>query len=197
MSVFPSLASIKYSRPEAYTMRGKMLRTRFDDLGKQQRKVKWLYSRRFPVLTHKNLTQDDYVTLRQFFIDAQNGNSFSFFFTLATEAFTGEYVGTGDASTKVFNLPCASASTYTLKVAGATQTLDSDYYFGSGTGPDTEDVATFATASTPATGTRITIDFVGNLKIKCVFADDMISFESLFAHWRRSGISLEGLLNDE
>ena len=198
MSEFPSHASIPCQVPEITTIRTKTLISSFDDLGEEQRKQKWLYPRRDVQVKFTHLSKANARTLWQFFIDRAGAYSAFNYFLALSDTYEGEYVGTGDGSTKIFNLPSKSASSYTLYVDGVSQAAgdssgDGDYDFTAQGGADGADKIEFWTA--PADGERVTFDFTGYLKIRCRYESDMLDFETMREEWRRMGVKLKGLLN--
>lgn len=206
MSAYPS--TIKYDSPVEWNIRTKTLYSNFEELGEEQRKQKWLYPRRDINLKYTALDKSDAETIWEFYIARMGGyEAFSFFESTGAGSagyatYSGEYVGTGDSTTLVFNLPAVdSSSVHTVYVAGST--VDStSYTFSAGGGPDGEDKITFIGSSTggpgPPTSTeRVTYDFTGRLKIRCRFAEDTHSFTNMYDRLISHGITLKGLLNDE
>jgi len=194
MAKFPELSSISYTNPEAVGIRFKTLISNFDDLGEEQRKQKWLYPKRTVPLTYRRKSKADARTLWQFYLSRKGAyEAFNFFLNQAN-TYQGEYVGTGDGSTTVFNLPAKNSSDYTVYKNGVAQEGGgTDYTFAAGAGTDGADKITFVAA--PASGDRITYDFTGNLKIRCRFAEDYQDYETFYGRLVNMGIELEGLLN--
>ena len=194
MASFPSLTSIGYISPFEVGMRYKTLTSNFDDIGEEKRRRKWLYPRRDIVVQYDHISKNDTRTLWQFYMDRYGRYEAFNFFLGYTDDYEGEYVGTGDGSTLVFNSPSKSASSYVIYVDGTEKTETIDYTFGSGSGADGADTITFVIA--PTSGQRITMDFGGILKIRCRFAEDNLSYQ-VFTHYLGTmGIKLEGLLNE-
>ena len=194
MAKFPEQTDIKAVVPFVEEIQFKTLVSEFDDLGEEQRKQKWLYPKRRVTLRYRLIAKSDAETLWEFYL-ARKGKyeSFNFFFP-HSDSYEGEYVGSGDGSTTVFNLPSKSGASYAVYIDSVAQSEGSDYTFGSGTGTDGADKVTFVSA--PEEGERITYDFTGNLKIHCRFADDLQRFE-MFVMWLTTmGITLQGLLNE-
>lgn len=173
----------------------KTLRGRFDDLGISSRKQKWLYPRRLPPITYQSISKADALTLWAFFIARAGGfNAFNLFLPYSS-TYVKEYVGTGDDSTVVFNLPSKSASSYTLYVDGVAQTGGgADYTFAGTGGTDGADKVTFTVA--PESGARITFSFTGYLKIHATFADDKLDFSTFYDRLVNMGIKIQGELNE-
>ena len=193
MSAFPSLASVPYINPLRHTIEWKTIISQYDDLGAEQRKQKWLYPRRNLKLTYAYLTFTEVSTLWEFYL-ARKGSyeAFNFFFPFS-ETYVGEYVGTGDGSTVIFNLPAKTSTHYKVYIDSVAQTESTNYTFGSGTGADGEDKVKFTAA--PTDGARITYDFTGYLKVRCRFEDDKMDMETFYARLTGTGLKLKGLLN--
>jgi hypothetical protein len=184
------------TEPIIETIGFKTLSSKFDDLGKEQRNQKWLYPKRMIELHYQYITKANAKTIWDFYI-ARKGSyeAFNFFFP-ATNTYTAEYVGTGDAVTLTFNLPSNQASSYTLYVDGVAQTAGGTHYtFTSTGGTDGKDKAVFIAA--PSDGARITWTFTGYLVVVCRFMDDNMTFETLYNRLVTTGLKLRGLLTDE
>lgn len=196
MAQFPTNTSIGMAEPLDESIAFKTIMTRFDDLGKEQRKQKWLYPRRVLTLKYNHITKANAKTIWDFYM-ARKGSYEDFrFFYPSSNTYTTEYVGTGDGSTLIFNLPSYQAASYTLYVNGVAQTAGgTDYTFTSEGGTDGCDKATFVSA--PASGARITWTFTGYLVVVCRFAEDNLSFQTLYDRLVSIGLKLQGLLNDE
>lgn len=195
MAKFPELSSVGYDDSEPVRLRFKTLVSQFDEVGAEQRKQKWLYPRRdVRVLNYKHKSKADARTLWQFYLDRKGPfEAFNLFLALSN-TYEGEYVGIGDGSTTVFNLPAKSSSSYTVYKNGVEQTGSGvDYTFGEGGGTDGADKITFTAA--PASGDKVTYDFTGKLKIRCVFAEDYLDYETFYDRFVTLGIALRGQLN--
>ena len=197
MARYPELETIRYSIPEKTEFRSKVLKSTFDDLGKISLKKKWTYPKRLITLAYRNLTKADFATLRQFYMD-NVGTIFSFFYgdDQDNDTYEGEYVGTGNGSTKVWPLPSKEASDRTLYLDSMSQSEGVDWTLATNVGGyDGADSATFTTA--PDSGARITYDFTGRLRVRCIFRNSVIETETLYSWWKRLYVELEGCLNDE
>ena len=171
MAVFPAMTSVGFGSPVAEEIQFRTLMTEFADLGKEQRKQKWLYPKRLITLRYPWLSLAEVQTLFQFYITMAGAYGLFKFFHPSTFTYVHEYVGTGDDSTTIFNLPAKYSANYTLYIDGVGQQAGGvDYTFAAGGGPDGEDKATFVSA--PDSGERITFSFTGNLKIVGRFQDD-------------------------
>ena len=206
MSIYPSSTSSPYTDPVKIGMRWKTLVSNFDNLGEEKRKQKWTYPKREVTLKYEAISKTEAETLWKFY-QARGGmyNAFSWFESTALGSSTyndyeGEYVGTGDSTTLVFNLPAVDSSgVHTLYLAGGAVST-SDYTLSASGGPDSEDKITFVSSSdsglpVPTSTERITYDFTGRLKIRCRFADDIFSFDNFYDRLITAGVKLSGLLN--
>ena len=206
MAVFPSQTSVSYTDPVAIDMRFKTLVSNFDDKGEEKRKSKWAYPKRSVSLQYKAASKSEAKTLWQFY-QARKGQYESFVWFESTgigatayNTYVDEYVGTGDSTTLVFNLPAINSSqVHKLYIAGSSQN-STNYTFAAGAGSNGEDKVTLVSSSAGgravATSTeRITYDFTGRLKVRCRFAEDIFSFENFYDRLCDAGIKLSGLLN--
>jgi len=197
MALFPSYTDIPYANPVTEEMQHKTLFSNFDNLGEERRKRKWLYPKRNITLQYNYLTLVNGRTLFDFYNDRNGAYEAFTFFKYEVETFTGEYVGTGDGSTVLFNLPCKFSSARTLYSDNTTLTEGptgvGDYSYSALGGTDGCDEITMYVA--PTSGKRITLDFSGKLKIRCRFKEDNMSFDTFFNRLRTFGIQLQGLLN--
>jgi len=195
MAAYPEIASIKFMAPVHYRLRFKTLVQAYESEN-ESRKQKLLYPKRDFNLKYKNITDSDATTLWKFFVARAGGYAaFNFFDRATTRSYVSEYVGVGDGSNTVFNLPSKSAGSVTLYSAGSALTAGGvDWTFASGGGDDGADKATFVTA--PDSGSVITIDFTGQLKVHSVFANDSLDFDVFYVALVTMGISIRGLLNE-
>ena len=200
MTYFPEIDSVPFGNPVVEELQFETLISSFDELGREQRKQKNLYPKRLIGLKYSWLSKAEGEVLYKFYIDRAGAFSpFKFFYPsprgVYPYSYIKEYVGVGDGSTKTFNLPSKGATSYILYVSGATQTIVSDYNYTILGGPDGEDKIVFVDA--PNSGLHITWSFTVRLKIVCRFKKDRLSFESFYDRLVRTGIELQGLLNDD
>ena len=195
MAAFPETSSIAPVEPEQMRLRWKTLISSFDDLGYETRKQKWLYPRRTVTLQYKGESKADGRTLWQFYLERKGAYEAFNYFCGFSDIYESEYVGIGDGSTVIFNLPAKNSSAYSVYKNGVEQSGGGvDYTFAAGGGTDRADKITFTAA--PDAGDRITYDFTGNLKIRCRFAEDYLDFETFWDRAVMMGIVLTGLLNE-
>lgn len=199
MAEYPSYNSVKYNVPFVVDHEFKTLVSQFDSNGVEKRRRKFLFPKRNISLTYNNnITYIEARTLWNFYLDRYGAyEAFSFFF-VNSDTYEGEYIGTGDGSTVLYDLPGKSTSARTVYVDGSTMTPGGsayDYEFNSGTGGDGADSITFSVG--PAEGARITIDFTGLLRVTCRFKEDQLSYEQFYLRLTQLGVNFRGLLNDE
>lgn len=190
MAAYPDYTSVSVEEPYHEELEWKTLYTQFDDLGEEQRKQKWLYPKRNITLKHAYVSKTNARAIWNFY-NARKGSyeAFNYFVPFA-DAYTSEYIGTGDATTTAFNLPSKDISTRTVYVDGSSIAAT----ITTAGGADGADLITFGTP--PADGTRITISFTGRLKVRCRFTEDNLSFDQLYNDLVTIGIRLKGLLNE-
>ena len=203
MALYPTLEETPYVSINQ-GIDQKVLRSNFDDLGKEQVKRKWLYPKRNIGLSYSNISNSDVREIEQFYVD-RYGAYLAFTFIMPTtelSTYESEYVGTGDGSTAVFNLPFKSATNISITVDGSPYIIGQDstdagdcYIIEDG-GQDGVD--SLVCHVIPLAGTRILTTFTGRLAIRCRF-EDKIAYSR-----RRPGtslnnisVSLKGLLIDE
>lgn len=193
MAVFPKTS--KLATPIIQKPRTKTIISKFGREGKEQRKSQWNFARRDLVLQFRNISKSDAREIWQFYLDRDGQYEAFLLFYPYTNTYEKVYVGTGDGSTTVFNLPCKQSSARTLYVNMVAQSEGSDYTFSALGGTDGADKITFTTA--PTNGYYILLDFTGYLKIVCRFTNDTLDFETLYDVLVNFSIQLTGLLNDE
>lgn len=168
------------------------------DGGAEQRRQKSLYPRfnaRFRLQAKESA---DAQTMWDFFM-ARKGSFESFYFFdpipdvpgIGTTSYDDLFIGTGDGSTDVWDIPGKSTSSQVIYIDGGTQTLTTDYAILIGGGDGSADRVDFVTA--PSTGEAITCDFTGKLRINCRFAQDRLSKELFMTILFNFGIELKGL----
>lgn len=98
------------------------------------------------------------------------------------------YVGVGDGSTTVFDLPMKTSSSYTLYKNDVAQTYTTHWTLGSGTGAAGRDRATFVTA--PTAGHIISFSATGRrvATVRCL--NDVISMQNLLATLYTTGLAI-------
>lgn len=194
MASYPSASSIPWENPTPITMNFLTLKTPYGQAGKQQASQKWLYPKRDPgPLKYPNIDKANARTLWQFYQARAGAYELFSWFDAFADVYVDEYVGTGDGSETVFNLPGKSTSSRTVYVDGISQSEGVDYTFGAAGGPDGEDKITFG--SPPDAGQYITISFTGILKVRCRFKSDDLKYETFYNTISKLGIELEGSLN--
>lgn len=103
------------------------------------------------------------------------------------------YVGTGNGTRTVWNLPCRNtASTIKVYSDGVEQTSGLTL---ADTGDNEAKKATFSTA--PAAGKVLTASFTGQLRIVCRFAEDRLQLEHADAMLYGISVALVGVKGEE
>ncbi len=191
MAAFPDIYPEHPLREE---INFKTITTRFEDLGVETRKQKWLYPKRNFNLQFRALPAADAKTLWEFYI-ARKGTyeAFSYFLPWSN-SYSGEYIATGDGTTTAFNVPGKTISAYTFYQGATTLTETTDYTISATGGSDGEAQLNLVVAATA--GERITCDFTGYLKVRSRFKDDHYSFDTFYNTIVNSGLGLVGLLNN-
>lgn len=197
MAKFPDYSEINYSSTVVGGANFKTIITNFDDLGRERRKRKWLYPKRIVRLSYDHKSKTDAMAIYQFFLERAGSYEVFTFFDHTIDTYENEYIGTGDGSTLIYNLPCRNSASRTIYVHDAEQTITTDYTYSALGGTDGCDEITFEAPSVPTDGHRITMDFTGNLKIRCRFKEDEFTFETFLNQFKTFGIELQGLLNDQ
>ncbi|MFA7347266.1 MAG: DUF2460 domain-containing protein [Desulfurivibrionaceae bacterium] len=194
MTLLPDfLTGVRPNNPFSESIEFRTLVSEYED-GSAVSKQKWLFPKRAFQLKYTKRTVAAGRTLWQFYLSRKGKHlPFNVFLPFASE-YVGEYVGTGDGATTIYNLPCKLASGYTVYVGGAAKASGGvDYTFTAMGGEDGADKITFVSA--PAAGQHITIDFSGILKVRCKFGEDIMSFETLYNRLVSTGLTLKGQLN--
>lgn len=196
MAKFPDYSDINYGATVITGAQFKTIISDFDDLGRERRKRKWLYPKRTVVLQYEHITKTNAMTLYQFFLDRAGAYESFAFFDHTARTYQGEYIATGDGTTLMYNLPCRNSAGRAIYVSGVEKTVGVHYTYSALGGTDGEDEITFEAGDVPTDGHRITMDFTGNLKIRCRFKEDNYTFETFLNQFQTMGIELQGLLND-
>lgn len=193
MTVFPNMiSSVTPKDPFFESIQFRTIESEYEN-GDKVTKQKWLFPRRSINLTYYGKTTTEIKTLWQFYLGRKGKHlPFSLFWPYVAD-YDGEYVGTGDGSTTLFNLPSLDAGSYKVYLSGTEMTSGADYTFTAENGPDGEDTVQFTSA--PEAGVYITFDFTGYLKVRCKFADDVMDFETFYFSLAHTGLKLQGLLN--
>lgn len=193
MVAFPDLlTSVRALEPWSQSLLFKTLTSSFEN-ETESSKQKWLFPKRDISLRYKRDSLSQARTIWQFY-QARKGKHEPFsLFAPISDTYVNEYVGTGDGSTTIWNLPVKNGSSIAIYVGGALQTLTTDYTISSGGGTDGEDKITFVVA--PNAGEYLTADFTGTLKIRCKFAEDSMSWDTLKGKLFTAGLKLKGQLN--
>lgn len=169
--------------------------------GNEQRKKRWSYPKYNAAIRYdrEELDIDDMQILWDFYMARKGAyEGFYFFDHYVNMLHYGQYVGTGDDETVIFNIPGrstfatpASRSLYITALNGTKDEVISGITWGDGTGEGSCDQVTFDTA--PAEGEIITIDFKGYLRFYCRFERDDMSRSTFLGLAFSIGINIKGL----
>ena len=162
------------------------------DGSNEQRRQKSVFPKYDVSLHFENLTEAEIATLWAFYT-ARGGNFESFYFYTIpnTEVWTGQYIGVGNGSETIFDIPGKSTSDQTIYVAGVPQMLTTDYSILTGGGQASSDRVEFVSA--PAAGSVIKCDFTGYLRILCRFKEAEMSRELFEYLLYKASLELRGL----
>ena len=161
------------------------------DSGDEQRRQKNLYAKYDVVLTYPALSATNIQLLWNFYQARRGTYEAFYFYTLEEQTWNNNYVGIGDGTTVLWDLPGKSTSSQTIYVNGAAVNA-ALYTIGTGTGDASSDTVTFATA--PPENDLITCDFHGYLRIRCRFQEELTRTSFVGALYK-TGIKLKGLAN--
>ena len=166
------------------------------DGGGEQRRQKQLFPKYNVVVNYDALSEADMQTLWDFYMARKGAYEAFYIYDLTLLAsmsldHIGQYCGTGDAATEIFDIPGRSTSSQAVYVDGVLQTITTDYVILTGGGESSSDRVDFV--SPPAAGEVITVDFTGFLRIRARFAEDKLSREMFMTNLFRYGIKLKGL----
>ena len=164
------------------------------DGGKEQRRQKLLYSRYNVEIRYNAISKTEAQTLWNFYVARAGAYESFYVYDLAlllqhSFAHTGQYVGTGDGSTTIFDIPGRSTSSRTVYLDNVEQTSGITYLTGGGA--SSADRIQFSAA--PTSGEIITVDFAGHLRMKVRFAEDKLTRENFVYKLYSYGIQLKGL----
>jgi hypothetical protein len=164
------------------------------DVGGEQRRQKWLFAKYNVRFKCPRLSATQMQTVWDFYAASKGAHGAFYFFDPApligiTTSYKALYVGYGDETTSIFDLPGKSTSNRTLYINGTTQSSGFSYLTGGGS--DGSDRVSFTSA--PADGDIITVDFTGRLRVRCRFRDDRLPRELFIRKLFNFGIDLKGL----
>ena len=193
MATFPESPVPNY--PLTISQRWKTIVTGMDS-GYEERTAKWLFSKYDVNVNYDTLSATEAQTLWNFY-SARKGSYEAFYIydlsliALITKAHVDQYIGTGDGTTEVFDIPGRSTSSQTIYADSVEQTLTTDYVILVGGGTSSSDRVDFVTP--PDTGTIITADFSGYLRMRVRFAQDNMSYELFTTTLFKTGLEMKGL----
>ena len=193
MSTFPESPAPIY--PLIVEPEWRTLTSDFDG-GGEQRRQKQLFPKYNVTVSYGALSESDMQTLWDFYMARKGAYEAFYIYDLALLAgiapnHDGQYAGTGNGSTEVFDIPGRSTSSHTVYVDGVEQTITTDYVILTGGGESSADRIDFV--SPPSAGEVITVDFTGYLRIRARFAEDKLPRSLFMTVLFNYGIKLKGL----
>lgn len=162
------------------------------DSGNEQRRSKWVFPRFNVRLRFSNLSKTDMAVLWNFFMARRGAYEAFYFFTpaaLLPESWTGQYCGTGTGAMTTFDIPGVNTSGHNIYIDGVLQVSGYSILYGGGDGGS--DRVEFSGA--PASGSIVSADFAGRLRIRCRFKNDKMNAELFEFMLYRTGLELKGL----
>jgi hypothetical protein len=183
LEVYPSTPKPSYS-----LMLDHQFRTLVSDFesGKEQRRKMWRFPKRTFILIYKKIAMTDSGrnAVYEFFEKKAGAYESFWYFDSEKRKFIDQYVGYGDGTTDIFDLPSKITTQYPkVYVAGVEKTRTVHWDFLSGGGEGGADRIDFTPGNIPTTGQLITTDLEGYLRIKGRFKDDKLT-EELWFHNR-------------
>lgn len=154
-----------------------------------QRRGRWMYAKYDVTVKYTALDSTGSKILWAFYMARKGALEAFYIIDYDVYDHVGLYLGTGDASTTIFDIPGQSTSSRTLYVNGAETATGFAYLSGGGDG--SSDRVEFSTA--PALGAILTIDFTGYLRIKCRFANDNLDRVNFMTTLMEYGMEMTGL----
>jgi hypothetical protein len=171
--------------------------TKFDT-GKEQMRQKWAFAKYNVQMTYNVLSATNMQILYNHFMSTRGTMSAFNFYTLDTGTWGVNspylYVGYGDASSTIFDLPGKNTSSQSVYLNGASQ--GTGWSISAGTGVDSADRIIFSTA--PPAGQIIAAGFSGYMRIRCRYAADNGFVREAFSAslttvWYKITVNLQGL----
>lgn len=186
--LYPSTPAPSY--PVSITARWHNLVSQFDS-GKEQRRQKQIQDLYDVVLQYNKLTLTSVGVLWDFYQSCK-GTLESFYFYDLTEnrrTWVEVYIGIADGITTIYDIPGKNTSSQSIYLDGSLQ--GSGYTILTGGGTESADRVQFTTA--PASGAIITTSFTGDLRIKCRFKEDELTYKNFVYRLFETGLELYGL----
>ncbi len=140
----------------------------------------------------KVITKDEIQTLWAFYMNRKGAlEQFYFYVPNEIESYTDLFIGYGDGSTTVFDIPGKSITSGAIYLNGTELTYGTDVTFLIGGGDGNSDRVQFASA--PSWGDLATCDITGKLRIPCRFKSDKLKKSTLAYQVYSTGVKLQGL----
>jgi len=186
MAKFPD--DVRLSYPLQIAPRWRTVVTSFEG-GWEQRAKKEDFAVFDVTLRADRLSKADFLKVWEFYQARKGAYEAFYFFVPYTDTYKGLYVGAGNGSATIFDLPARSTSEQSIYLDFALQ--GSGYSILSGGGAEGADRVQFGSA--PPAGTVISCDLTGFLRIRCRFKEDSMTKEYMANGLYRTGLELKGL----
>jgi hypothetical protein len=165
------------------------------DSGAEERTAKWLFPKYDVAVKYDALSATDAQTLWNFYLARKGGYEAFYIFDLSliasvTKSHVDQYVGTGDGTTTIFDIPGRSTSGQTIAI-DASDIDPGDYTILVGGGSSEADRVEFDNA--PDAGAIITASFSGYLRIRVCFAQDSMDQALFITNLYTMGLEMKGL----
>lgn len=188
MVVYPTEPKPSYAY--IHELEYKTIVTEFET-GKEFATQQWRFPKRRVSLQYNALKPNELETLWNFYVSRRGSHLPFWFFDEYSKddngnplSYTDLYVGRGDGSTTIFDLPGKNTSNQLIYVDG----ISTSVTILAGKGSGGADRCQFASA--PANGALITADFKGIVRIRMRFATDKLSREMFVHLLYKTGIDL-------
>lgn len=193
-TLIPNVDVVPGDNPIKETINFKNIRAGFSDFSQDRVKQKWEYPKRDFTLKYTWITKAEALIIWNFFI-ARGGSfeSFKFLYPFVN-TYENELISICNGVEDVYDLPAVNTTSRTI-YKNNVYVDPGEYLFGAEQGNNGEDAIGFYVA--PEQGDILTIDFVGNLIVRCRFKDDSMDFETFNNRLSTIGVKLKGLLLTE
>lgn len=186
MAKFPE--DVKLSYPLQIAPRWRTVVTAFEG-GWEQRMKKEDFAVFDVTIKLDKVSKSDFLKIWEFYQARKGAYEPFYFFCPYTDTYKGLYVGAGNGTTTTFDLPGKSTSAQSIYLDFALQS--GGYSILSGGGGEGADRVQFSSA--PASGTIISCDLTGFMRIRCRFKEDTMTKEYMANGLYRTGLELKGL----
>jgi len=172
MEIFPQNIFVSGTLPKKTMF--KTLITAFET-GKEQRRKKWAFPRREFGLNYKRVVRGSFKDIWKFYHERSGAYEAFWLIDPSFDYWYGEFLGYGNGTQTYFDLKSVSTDQETLTVSVYVDGVSSAFTFVSGSGQGGCDRVIMGVA--PETGTIVTADFYGKLRIPARFLQDELTRE--------------------